>query len=86
MKASESAPETLQMIQNAHDTCLLSCERVKKKTTNFFNKDCYCPLRIPSREPNRESGILKRHYRMTLKRNESSEAHPVPDERLALVA
>jgi len=85
MKASESAPEILQIFQNAHTIFLLSCERVggKKKTRHFFDRDGYHPLTIPSREPNRECGILQRHYRMTLKRNESSEAHPVPDERLA---
>jgi hypothetical protein len=80
MKASEGASETLQMIQNAHTICLLGYERVGKKALII------CPLRIPSREPNHECGILQRHYRMTLKRNESREAHPVPDERLVLVA
>ena len=36
MKASGSAPETLQMIQNAHTICLLNCERVGKKTLVIF--------------------------------------------------
>jgi len=36
MKASESAPETRQLIQNAHAICLLSCERVGKKTLVIF--------------------------------------------------
>jgi len=39
MKASESAPETLQMIQNAHAICLLSCERVGKKTLFIFSTE-----------------------------------------------
>jgi len=61
MKAGESAPETLQMIQNAYAICLLSCERVgEKNTCHFFIRDGYHPLRIPSREPNCECSILQR--------------------------
>jgi hypothetical protein len=36
MKAGESAPETLQIIQNTHAICLLSFERVGKKALVIF--------------------------------------------------